>query len=130
MPSRSASFATRDQILSPKGWRELDGDFFNIGDTQVALFSNEHLKCSALVFRGTLGLDDTLIDVEFLPVPWAGQGLIHKGFRDQLEDVWKALEDRLTGEVDPVFFTGHSLGAALATLAAALCMQGSSLRAP
>ncbi len=44
---------------------------------------------------------------------------VHEGFRSALDSVWKEIEQTLRRLRCPVFFTGHSLGAALATLAAA-----------
>jgi hypothetical protein len=117
---RPPGFRTRDQFLQPHGWRQEPNDFFNIGDTQAALFLNAKLQCAALVFRGTLGLGDILTDAQFLPDDWLpGAGKVHGGFQDALQKVWGRVETRLAGFPHPVFYTGHSLGAALATLAAA-----------
>ncbi len=44
---------------------------------------------------------------------------VHEGFRSALDSVWKEIEQVLRQLRCPVYFTGHSLGAALATLAAA-----------
>src|ERR1043166_8315528 len=49
IPTRADNFLRRDQILSPKGWRELRSDFFNTGDSQAAVFTNENLNCAVLV---------------------------------------------------------------------------------
>jgi triacylglycerol lipase len=120
LKGRPPSFRTRDQFLSPHGWQQDSKDFFNVDDTQAALFVNGKLQCGALVFRGTLGLGDVITDAEFIPVDWLiGEGKIHRGFRDALQKVWGQIEGRLAGFPHPVFYTGHSLGAALATLAAA-----------
>jgi hypothetical protein len=118
--ARPPTFRTRDSFLNPFGWREAQGDFFNVGDTQVALFTNETLQCAALIFRGTLGLEDMITDAKFIPEDWLpGAGQVHYGFRDALDNVWGRIEARLAGFPNPVFYTGHSLGAALATIAAA-----------
>jgi triacylglycerol lipase len=118
--ARPAGFRTRDQFLSPRGWRQLPNDFFNTSGTQAALFVNADLKCAALVFRGTLGLADIITDAKFVLVDWLEKaGQVHVGFRDALQNVWSQIEARLAGFPYPVFYTGHSLGAALATLAVA-----------
>ncbi|MDD5057196.1 MAG: lipase family protein [Sideroxydans sp.] len=44
---------------------------------------------------------------------------VHEGFKAALDSVWREIESALKELRCPVFFTGHSLGAALATLAAA-----------
>jgi triacylglycerol lipase len=67
-------------------------------------------------------IPDWITDVKTDVVDEAG-GRVHRGFRDALARVWSTVEshlDRLAGEVPDrsFWFTGHSLGAALATLAA------------
>ena len=43
---------------------------------------------------------------------------VHQGFRKALDSVWNSIDKELATLTCPVFYTGHSLGAALATLAA------------
>lgn len=76
-----------------------------------------------LAFRGTDRDDfaNVVTDVRTLPWPDAGY-LVHRGFALALESVWPQIEPLLNQFVHdhpeaPVYFTGHSLGAALATLA-------------
>ncbi len=89
---------------------------FSVNRTQGAvLVGSSH---AILAFRGSLGFDDWLSDFDALPVQWAGVQ-VHQGFKKQLDDVWKGITAELDALTVPVFFTGHSLGAALATLAAA-----------
>jgi len=42
--------------------------FFNEDDTQAGLFVNNKVQCAALVFRGTLGLDDDITDAKAILV--------------------------------------------------------------
>jgi hypothetical protein len=95
---------------------------------------------SALVFRGTeANWNDWSNNLESQKVPWAGGGVVHAGFLARFLSVWNAdakcgvgtgvkdlLADRHT--IDPstgkqkggeLYMTGHSMGAALATLALA-----------
>src|SRR5262249_15248766 len=126
MGSRPADFRTRNQILNLHGWCQEPTDFFNLGNTQVALLVNEDLRCAVLVFRGTLGFGHWITDSKVIPVDWVpGAGKVHTGFRDALEKVWSRIESRLRNFPHPVFYTGHSLGAALASVAVArIVMEG------
>jgi triacylglycerol lipase len=91
--------------------------FFDRDATQGALLRGKGF--ALLAFRGTLGADDWLSDLDCPPVPWEGEGKVHQGFKRQLDRVWPEVRAALDGQDVPVFYTGHSLGAALATLAAA-----------
>ncbi len=123
LPNRPPGFHTRNHFLAARGWREEPGDFFNKKDSQAGLFLNKTLGCGALVFRGTLGIHDTIVDLQAFPTRWKPAGHVHSGFKEALEAVWAAIETRLRAITVPVFFTGHSLGAAMATLAASRCLQ-------
>lgn len=81
-----------------------------------------------VAFRGTQldnffsAVIDFLMDARFLPVPDPNGHLVHAGFNAALNEVWTTLEAHLRGlqaaQARPLWVTGHSLGAALATLAA------------
>jgi triacylglycerol lipase len=72
-----------------------------------------------IAFRGTQAdkVDDLLSDLRFLPVRWTGKGRVHRGFLRALESVSEEIEDWLTPYTESAcVVTGHSLGAAIATL--------------
>lgn len=82
-----------------------------------------------VAFRGTEGddLDDLLADARCLLVAWPDaqgtKGQVHAGFAAALLEngVLDTLRDYLGGKQQArILFTGHSLGAALATLAASI----------
>jgi triacylglycerol lipase len=82
-----------------------------------------------VVFRGTQPDDPSDIgtDAQAVLVDWQAQGKVHLGFRDALHSVWGPISEWLPGSTGlETWVTGHSLGAALATLAAAL-LPGSRL---
>ncbi|MDH3705347.1 MAG: lipase family protein [Acidimicrobiia bacterium] len=48
-------------------------------------------------------------------------GRVHRGFKREVDDIWPELEDTLADERRDVWFTGHSLGGAMATICAGRC---------
>lgn len=121
---KKATPPTRQDVLDKVQLKEVQ--FFNEGPTEAALIKPKDaaaVQFAALIFRGTTDLKDWLIDFEAIPNKWSGQGLVHKGFEDALQLVWDKIAASLKTNVPsdcPLFIAGHSLGAALATLAAAL----------
>jgi triacylglycerol lipase len=94
------------------------------GDTQ-AFVAADAAKL-VVSFRGTKDVLDFLTDAEFLQKPFAPAGAVagkvHDGFQKALDVGWPAVRAaiaKLRGANQPVWVTGHSLGAALATLAVA-----------
>jgi len=79
-------------------------------------------KIGVLSFRGTDADDPTDIgdDADFVLKPWDAGGSVHTGFAKALAQIRPALDDAVKAMQLPILFTGHSLGAALATLAASL----------
>ena len=100
-------------------------------DTEVIVARNVKTKDLAVSFRGTEFTDvfDVLTDLSAVRVPWTlpdGTRLshaVHSGFAVAYSSVRDELLAVLAGAVRPdvpdarVYFTGHSLGGALATLA-------------
>ena len=113
----------------------------NAGLPEVEMFAGKSTQCfvasndrfAIVAFRGSEArlregdkdprhvIADWLADLDFLPEPWDHGGNVHRGFKNALQEVWPELEGhiaKLQKNNRKIWMTGHSLGAALATLAA------------
>lgn len=91
-------------------------------DTQAMLIEFGGVSPFAvLAFRGTEQKPQDLITDLKIGMQILGKSKVgvHEGFEEALDSVWHKIERELDALRYPVFFTGHSLGAAIATLAAA-----------
>ncbi|MDX1400396.1 MAG: lipase family protein [Kiloniellales bacterium] len=101
---------------------ELVANPFDDGNTQAYLAECSHLRL--LAFRGSDDLKAWQTNIRGLPVMWQGPGEVHEGFAEAFEAAWPEIGKDLTrSNGRPLIITGHSLGGALATLAAVHCPQ-------
>jgi len=110
---------TRASFLQRAGLRQ--HTFFQDAgtDTQAMLVEAIDRSYAVLVFRGTEDPRDLIQDLKAKSIPVHGSSTrVHDGFDECFKSVWPAIEAALKTIAQPVFYTGHSLGAALATLAA------------
>jgi triacylglycerol lipase len=115
----SNSGPSRDEILKGVGLRE--ALFLSRQETQCALIRtlpHQRPPFAVLVFRGTTGLRNWFLDLDVRPEPLAPRTVAHRGFVEALHQVWQALQPQLDNLVEPLFMAGHSMGGALAQLAA------------
>ena len=123
-PEPSRGDLTRQDVLARFGLSE---EFRRTDVAQCAVVAPADGRFRAVVFRGSHDLIDWATNFKAVPVPWKPQGQVHEGFQEALDTVWTGLAGLLVGSEAPVFFTGHSLGAALATLAAGRYEKASQL---
>jgi hypothetical protein len=117
------NLAARQQVkdaLAGIGFQVQDANLFAVARAKGYLATSPNL--SVLAFRGTEAthVRDLLTDGEVPLESWVKGGRAHEGFSDAILEVWPMVEPALEQVAGPILFTGHSLGAALATLAATL----------
>ena len=92
-------------------------EFFDVGGAQGYLLKGA--DAHVLSFRGTQVTEksDVLADLKAGKNIEASGGKVHVGFKDELNKLWPAITVSLAN-IDTLYVTGHSLGAAMATIAA------------
>ncbi len=113
---------TQTEILKKAGCTKRQ--FFNstfTGTQAILVEFDGATPFAMLVFRGTeQDPKDFITDLTLGKLRHRkGRIDVHEGFREALDSVWREIDSALKQLRCPIFFTGHSLGAALATLAAA-----------
>ena len=95
--------------------------FFDRDGAQAYLFWND-VDC-VVACRGTEPNEwnDIKADANAVAVVTETLGKVHKGFNQEVDDLWPMLEDALVANKKTLWFTGHSLGGAMATICAGRC---------
>ena len=116
---------SRDAYLKPEEFKKIYPRakfvYHEESDTECFLWRPPKSKQPRVVFRGTepTSFDDIKTDLNFKQTETAGEiGEVHQGFKNALDGVWPEVEKWLKDTDEDIFITGHSLGAALATIGA------------
>ena len=100
-------------------------EFFERDGSQSYIFTTAHDK--ALVFRGTEPNEwnDIKADANAVSAVAETFGRVHRGFKQEVDDLWPRLEETLVAAKESaqerLWFAGHSLGGAMATICAGRC---------
>ena len=138
-PQRSVLFAelsklvySSDQDYVRSRAQELGFDsvkYYNSDGAQAYRFAN---CCdTAIICRGTepTCLNDIRADLRAYPVKSETISRVHWGFKREVDDIWPRVREDLKGR-SVVWFGGHSLGAAMATIMASRCYHDTDLADP
>jgi triacylglycerol lipase len=102
-----------------------DAQLLDNDGSQAYCFANEHDV--VLACRGTEPTEwnDIQADANAVMSVVGTFGKVHSGFNREVNDLWPLLESFLTLNTKPVWFCGHSLGGAMATICAYRCKTSS-----
>lgn len=98
-----------------------DVTLFDRDGSQAYRFRNDH-DC-VIACRGTESnqWNDIRADVDAAAVVAETVGKVHRGFKTEVDDLWPMLETALASNELDLWFCGHSLGGAMATICAGRC---------
>ncbi|KAK5577122.1 hypothetical protein RB653_002060 [Dictyostelium firmibasis] len=91
--------------------------------SRVMIFQSRFSNNLIVSFRGTQGFSDYITDIKIVPITCnitSGCGKVHRGFQEEYYETYDLVLSKIK-ELDQsydIYFTGHSLGGALALIAA------------
>jgi len=140
---RSAMFAKLSEIAYSNDIKAVKKAAKVFGFTTVEFYNNDGAQAYrfmskedlVIACRGTqpTQFQDIAADLRAMPVVSETVSRVHKGFKKEVDDLWPmVLEDivRTQNKGKKLWFTGHSLGAAMATIMASRCFYEESIANP
>jgi triacylglycerol lipase len=131
---RNAWWLMDAAFLSYSNDATIKQEFHNVGGAAVQPFSGKHsTQCYVASTDDwiVLAFRDWTTDARFVPVLDAHGDWVHAGFKSAVDEVWRDVTGHIralqTTKRRPFWICGHSLGAALATVAANLCSADQAL---
>jgi len=96
--------------------------FYDKDGSQAYSFMNE--TDHVIACRGTepTQWNDLKADIDATAALAETVGHVHRGFKQEVDDIWPVLENSLKNNRKTLWFTGHSLGGAMATICASRCL--------
>jgi triacylglycerol lipase len=101
-------------------------EYYDVKGAQSYRFMNK--RDLVIACRGTEPTQyaDIEADANALPVISETVSRVHKGFKGQVDELWPAIKEdlaRTQNQNKDVWFTGHSLGAAMAVIMSSRCLH-------
>lgn len=108
-------------------------EFYNKDGAQAYRFMNKHDL--VIVCRGTepTCYNDIGADLNAIPVISETVSRVHKGFKEEVDELWPMILEDILRSVNldkELWFCGHSLGAAMATIMASRCHYNEEIPNP
>jgi len=108
-------------------------EFYDKDGAQAYRFMNK--DDIVIACRGTepSEFNDIKADLKAMPVMAETVGRVHRGFKAEVDELWPMVEEDLLRKANvnkTLWFCGHSLGAAMATIMASRCYHNIDLNDP
>ena len=96
--------------------------FYEKDGSQAYSFINE--TDHVIACRGTEPNEwnDLKADIDATAALAETVGRVHRGFKQEVDDIWPVIEESIKNNRKNLWFTGHSLGGAMATICASRCL--------
>ena len=140
-PQRSLLFAKLSSIAYNDNVKEVKKQAKELGFTTVEFYDKagaqayrfQNKEDLVIACRGTqpTQFNDIAADLKAYPVKSESVSRVHQGFKAEVDELWPmVLEDitRTQNTDKKLWFCGHSLGAAMATVMASRCFYEDSIR--
>jgi triacylglycerol lipase len=95
--------------------------YYDNDGAQAYIFAND--DDAVVTCRGTQPDDwnDLKADLDLQRAAAETAGWVHRGFKQEVDDLWPRLEQALVNNSRTLWFTGHSLGGAMAAICSGRC---------
>lgn len=108
-------------------------EFYEKDGAQAYRFMNK--TDLVIACRGTqpTEFNDIKADLKAMPVMAETVSRVHRGFKAEVDELWPAITEDINRKVNlgkTLWFCGHSLGAAMATIMASRCTYDEELNSP
>ena len=131
--SKIAYCNKRDATSQAKKYGFNTVEFYDRDGAQAYRFMNK--TDLVIACRGTQPTEwsDISADLKAIPVMAETVSRVHKGFKEEVDELWPMITEDINRKVNlnkKLWFCGHSLGAAMATIMASRCMHDEELNDP